>query len=260
MMNTSVNNEPAISPSLKQSLFISSALHLALLAIALLISDSAIDDLKMKDAITTADELRDLSVVIASEDAGRALAERGTGPHGLNDDAGRELVECARSGISVTPDNFLDYAKIRELRKGRVVKPQKDVFRKYPFLTGRGRFEFGSGHKLKSDYREYYEDVCRIIDLPIDKKKLPDDEADDFTAAVAGYLDGARAVRSWRTLWMSRKPPATKDKIELVRLLRRLHAYHLEGDDAGHEHMRAGLASIMRIIPEELIYPAPRAR
>jgi len=180
----------------------------------------------------------------------------GRGPSGLNDEAGRELWRCARSGISITPDNFLDYAEIRKLRKGLSVKPKKDIYKKYPFLTGVNQFDSGIGKKLKTDYRECYENVCRIINLPDNNSISPEDRPGEFTAAALDYLNGKRAVRSWRTLWMVRKPATKEDKIELARLLRRLHNYCIEGEDIGYEGMRGSLKSIIDIIPDELKFPA----
>lgn len=177
---------------------------------------------------------------------------------GLNDSAGRELWECARSGISVTPDNFLEYVKIREFRKGlrsRNGKTKDDIYEKYPFLTGSNQFESGIGHKLKSDFHECYQDACRMINFNKKDRAAGDNVPEEFISAVLEYLNGQRSVRTWRTLWMSPQPAAWQDKIELVRLVRRLHDYCNEGNNAGYEHMSGSIKILQDLIPDTLKFP-----
>ena len=186
------------------------------------------------------------------------IKNRGSGPYGLNDEAGRELLECARSGISVTPDNFLEYDRIRSIRKGLNLKHKEKIDRGLSFLKDIEHFSTGIDHKFKTDFQECYENICSIINLPENKHVSLEDKADIFTATVLDYLNGKRAVRTWRTLWLVAKPAAMKDKTELVRLLRRLQNYFLEGEGAGYEHMRRSINSIIPIIPIELKFPVIR--
>ena len=81
------------------------------------------------------------------------------------------------------------------------------------------------------------------------------DEPEQFTAAVLDFLNGKRAVRTWRTLWMVPKPSEPDDRIKLVRLVRRLHFYGLEGENAGYEHLRKSISAMIDLIPEELKFP-----
>ncbi|MBP7736432.1 MAG: hypothetical protein KA369_10710 [Spirochaetes bacterium] len=216
---------------------------------------------KKKSLLEASREVQIESIVISKDtgfqrteseqDAVAAHDRRGAGPYGLNDSAGRELIEAARSGISVTPDNFLEYAKIRSLRKGLNVKPKEDIFEKYPFLTGSSKFQSGIGRKIKTDFGECYDDACRMIELDRSSREEPE----RFTAAVLDYLSGKRPVRTWRTLWMVRKPAEEDDKIKLVHLIRRLHFYGIEGENAGYEYMRRSIASMLDLIPDELKFP-----
>jgi hypothetical protein len=256
-----MNNKPLEFKPFIISLFI----HLVLIILILFASYAhyrAVDtmtrenaDLDVRiDTIVIADDHITLQAGSAT-DARRTNGAGGTGPHGLNDEAGRELVECARSGITVTPDNFLEYAKLWNLRKGLNPQRQKTILDRYPFLTGKGHFDLGSGRKLKSDFQECYEDVCAIIIIMEYPRQSLEEKSNYFTAAVQGYLDGTRPVRSWRTLWMEKKPAVLKDKIELVRLVRRLHNYSCDREDPGYEHMRKSLDLIVTIIPDELKFP-----
>lgn len=211
---------------------------------------------------TLAQATRDIEIesIAVSQDneALQAGSESGTGPFGLNDSAGRELLETARSGISVTPDNFMEYDKIRNLRRGMGARPRReDIYEKYPFLKGSAGFDTGLGRKSKSDFQECYEDACRIINY---SRADRDDEAEKFAGAVMDYLNGKRAVRTWRTLWMVPKPATMQEKIELVRLLRRLHLYSLEGENAGYGYLRGSLKALVETIPDELKFPGIRNR
>lgn len=178
--------------------------------------------------------------------------------YGLNDSAGRELWKCAKSGISVTPDNFLEYIKIRELRKslrGLNNKTKEDIFKKYPFLTGSDQFQSGIGQKIKSDFHESYQDVCRMINFEKKNRASDGDEPEQFISTVMDYLNGQRTVRTWRTLWMVPKSPTRQDKIELARLLRRLNNYCIEGENAGYEHMCGSVKALQDLIPDNLKFP-----
>ncbi len=238
---------------------ISLSIHLLLLLLIFSISYINYHFLKTKSMTQSARDI-DIESIAVSPDTGSLMtgSESGAGPYGLNDSAGRELLETARSGISITPDNFLEYAKTRNLRKGLNVKPREDVFEKYPFLTGTSQFQSGIGKKLKADFHECYEDVCSMINFNKKDRASPEDEPDRFTTAVLDYLDGKRIVRTWRTLWMVPQPATIEDKIEMVRLVRRLHNYGIEGENAGYEHMRISLKSLIDLIPDELKYPAIR--
>ena len=247
---------------------ISAAIHILALLLIFSISYRNYYYFKKKSLIEAAHDIQIDSIAISRDSADvrtepdqeyrRTESRRGTGPYGLNDEAGRELWECARSGISVTPDNFLEYAKIRELRKGLNLKQKNDIFQKYPFLTGSSQFQSGVGKKLKTDYQECHEHVCRIINFHEKDYTSSEDTSDEFTAAALDYLNGNKAVRTWRTLWMVPAPATRQDKIELVRLLRRLHNYHIDGENAGYEHMRGSLKSIIDLIPDELKFTTIR--
>lgn len=252
MEKTFTDRFSALSPYI-----ISLAMHIFLLSLVFSITFINFHIMKKKSRVQSARDI-EIESITGSPDAGAlsGVSERGPGPYGLNDSAGRELWECARSGISVTPDNFLEYAKIRNLRKGLNPKPKEDIYEKYPFLTGSSQFQSGIGGKLRSDFHECYKDTCAMIGFGKKDRASPEDEPENFTAAVLGYLDGARAVRTWRTLWMVPQPATREDKILLVRLLRRLHNYGIEGENAGHEHMRAGIRSLLNLIPDELKFPA----
>ena len=262
-MKKSTNYEPsALTPFL-----ISAAIHILFILLVLILSyrnyttsritrEQAEREIQI-ETIVTPENINPLQSESASDARiSNTGTGKDTGPHGLNDEAGRELVENARSGITITPDNFQEYAKLRNLRRGLNPRREKTLLDKYPFLTGRGSFDFGSGHKLKSDFQGCYEDVCAIVNLKENALQSPKEKSDNFTAAVMGYLDGTRPVRSWRTLWLARKPAVLKDKIELVRLVRRLHVYSLGLEDSGNEHMRLSLAFIVTLIPDELKFPA----
>jgi hypothetical protein len=191
-------------------------------------------------------------------DSGRESREYmkggGFGPYRVNDKAAMDLLECAKAGISVTPDNFLEYARIRSMRKGlKDFNPSRMKIAKsgVSFFTG-------VDHKFKTSYQEYYESICSIINYR-EKKTMPqDDKSDGFTAAVLDYLDGRKAVRSWRTLWMVQKPATDREKRELILLLRHLRYCSLEGEDTGYEYLRSGINSIMRDLPGELQLPGFR--
>lgn len=256
-MEKSIRNDPPLfAPYI-----LSIAIHGLLAVMMLCITCINYLNTKKKSLEESSREVRIESIVISKEtdfpqaeseqDAAAAHGGRGPGPHGLNDSAGRELIEAARSGISVTPDNFLEYARIRSLRKGLNVKPKDDIFEKYPFLTGSSSFHSGTGQKNKSDFRDCYDDACRMIELDRSSREEPE----QFTAAVLAFLNGKRAVRTWRTLWMVPKPAEQDDKIKLVRLVRRLHFYGLEGENAGYEYMRRSIASMVDLIPDELKFP-----
>ncbi len=250
-MEKSIRNDPPVfTPYI-----LSAAIHTLLAAIMLSISCINYLDKKKKALLEASREVQIESIAISKEtDFTRSESEqtaKGPGPYGLNDSAGRELLETARSGISVTPDNFLEYARIRSLRKGLNVRPKDDIFEKYPFLTGSSKFHSGTGQKRKSDFGECYDDACRMIELDRSSREEPE----RFTAAVLDYLNGKRAVRTWRTLWMVPKPAEPDDRIKLVRLVRRLHFYGLEGENAGYEYMRKSIASMVDLIPDELKFP-----
>ena len=236
---------------------VSLAIHTFLLSLVFSISLINYHLIKKKSRLQSTRDI-EIESITGSPDAGtlETGSERGPGPLGLNDSAGRELWECARSGISITPDNFLEYAKIRNLIKGLNPIPKEDIYEQYPFLKGSSQFQSGIGRKLRSDFHDCYEDACAMIGFSKKDRASPEDEPEKFTAAVLGFLDGARAVRTWRTLWMVSQPATMQDKIELVRLLRRLHNYGIEGENAGHEHMRAGIRSLLDLIPDELKFPA----
>jgi hypothetical protein len=177
---------------------------------------------------------------------------------GLNDSVGRELWKCARSGISVTPENFLEYIKIRGLRKslrGLDAKTKVDIFKKYPFLTGTDQFQSGIGQKIISDFHESYQDVCRMINFNKKDRASEDDEPDKFISAVMDYLNGQRPVRTWRTFWMVPESPTRQDKIVLVILLRRLNNFCIEGENVGYEHMCGSVKALQNLIPDKLKYP-----
>ena len=199
------------------------------------------------------------SIDVSKESSGLISGEgRDAVLHGLNDSIGRELWKCARSGISVTPENFLEYIKIRELRKslrGLDAKTKENIYKKYPFLTGTNQFESGVGQKITSDFHESYQDVCRIINFSNKERASEEDEPDKFFSAVVDYLNGQRTVRTWRTFWMVPESPTQQDKIELVQLLRRLHDYCIEGESAGYEHMCGSVKALQNIIPDKLKYP-----
>jgi len=232
---------------------ISTAIHALLILLILSISYKYHQILKMK---SLTDGARDISMDIAQDDE-IPLAESGrdagvNGPYGLNDSAGRELWECARSWITVTPENFTEFARIRGMRKGLTSSLTKKRDDSASFSTG-------IDHKLKTDFRECYEDICDIVNLPKRNHASEEDSSKGFTVAVLDYLNGKRAVRSWRTLWMAEKPAALEDKIKLVRLLRRLNNYNLEGENEGFEYMRESIESIIRVIPDDLKFqPNPR--
>ncbi len=244
---------------------ISTAIHFFLLLLTFSISyrnyyleQKALEEAAREVQIESIAISQDAGSLQPDQDAGRTYDRKSAGPYGLNDSAGRELLECARSGISVTPDNFLEYAKIRELRKGLNIQPKKDIFKKYPFLTGSSQFQSGIDKKFKTDYQECYEKVCGIINFPKKERASREGEPDKFTTAALDYLNGKRAARTWRTLWMVPKPATLQDKIELVRLLRRLHNYGIEGENAGYEHMRSSFKALIDLIPDEFKYPAIR--
>lgn len=191
-------------------------------------------------------------------DSGRESREymKGGGfePYRVNDKAAMDLMESAKAGISVTPDNFLEYARIRSIREGlKDFTPPRMKFGKsgVSFFTG-------VDHKFKTSYQEFYESVCAIINYR-EKKTLPQDvKSDGFKAAVLDYLAGRKAVRSWRTLWMVKKHATDREKQELILLLRHLRYCSLEGEDTGYEYLRSGINSIMHDLPGELQLPGFR--
>lgn len=237
---------------------LSAAIHIAIILIILLISYKNYRYVKLLSSIEAAHDVLIDSISMSNDDSYReveikhgAASERG--PYGLNDSAGRELFECARSGISVTPENFLEYAKAHHLRKGFHITPTIKNYGSVSFSTG-------IDHKLKTDFQECYEKACRMIEFHEKGRAAPEDASYGFTFAAQDYLGGKRAVRTWRTLWMVPKPATTVDKIALVRLLRRLHAYSLEREDAGYEHLREALNTLISIIPDDLKFPVLRAK
>lgn len=261
MMKKSANNEPpAFTP-----FFISTAIHILFMLLVLIISYRNYTASRI--AREEADREIQIETIVTSENSSTMQSETapdlrktnsgaGTGPYGLNDSAGRELVESARSGITITPDNFLEYAKLRDVRKGLNPERKKTILEKYPILTGTGHFDIGTGHKLKSDFQECYENVCRIIDIKEENSQSLENKSNNFTTAVLDYLDGKRPVSTWRTLWMVKKPALVEDKVNLVRLIRRLHNYSRDREDSGYEYMRKSFDLVVILIPNELKFPA----
>jgi hypothetical protein len=239
--------------------FISIIIHILILTIIFLLSCVKSFFFNETSVSPPASEIIIESVDISPESSNLITGmDRDAVLYGLNDSGGRELLKCAKSGISVTPDNFLEYAKIRELRKslrGSNNKTKEDIFKKYPFLTGSNQFQSGIGHKLKSDFHESYYDVCRMLNFNKKGSASDEDEPEKFFSAVMDYLNGQRTVRTWRTLWMVPKSPIRQDKIKLARLLRRLNMYCIEGENAGYEHMCASVKALQDLIPDNLKFP-----
>jgi hypothetical protein len=239
--------------------FISIIIHILILTIIFLLPYIKSFFFTQTSVSSPASEINIESVNISQESGSLTTGtDRDAVLYGLNDSAGRELWKCAKSGISVTAENFLEYVKIRELRKslrGSDNKTKEDIFKKYPFLTGSEQFQSGIGQKIKSDFHESYYDACRMINF--NKKDLAsdEDEPEKFISAVMDYLNGQRNVRTWRTLWMVPKAPAQQDKIKLVRLLRRLNIYCIEGENAGYEYMCGSVKALQDLIPDNLKFP-----
>jgi hypothetical protein len=251
MMERTEYNAPRV---FRNPFVISTVIHALLILLILSTSYRYQQILKLK---AFRDEARDISIDIAQEDEilqtepGRDSG--GKGPYGLNDEAGRELWESVRSRLTITPDNFTEFARIRGMRKGLsspLTKKRDDS----------ASFSTGIDHKLKTDFQDCYEDICAIVNLPKNKRASEEERSEGFAVAVLDYLSGKRAVRSWRTLWMVEKPAVLEDKIKLVRLLRRLNNYSLDGENEGFEYMRESIESVIRVIPDDLKFNTTRVK
>jgi hypothetical protein len=113
-----------------------------------------------------------------------------------------------------------------------------------------GGFNTPFDHKLESEFTMLLREIHHHLEIRY-RKELDKTSADLLSARIIDYLSGKKVRRRWITLGITKRPATEKEKIRLIRKLRRLYTYcSLNGTDE-EIHMSKSLEKVFILMPKE---------